>query len=98
MAEQLLNRADIASRLEEMGRKRVPQGVTARILRNPARPERFLERALHHRLVHVVAAALTGLGILIHPPRRKHPLPCPLSARIRVLERSTPGQLDPHST
>src|SRR6266540_4373511 len=73
----------------------MPQRVATRLLWYAARTECLLERALHHRLVHVVAAALTGLGILIHPPRRKDPLPPPLSARIRVLQTERTGQRHP---
>src|SRR6266542_1691478 len=55
----------------------MPQRVATRLLWYAARTECLLERALHHRLVHVVAAALTGLGILIHPPPPERPTATP---------------------
>ena len=40
MPQELLHRPDVVSRLQQMGRNGVPQGVAARSLSDPARPDR----------------------------------------------------------
>ena len=69
--------------------------MAAGLLGNPARPQRLFESALHHGLMKVVPAPLTARAILVHPPRWKHPLPTPLSARIRVFGTERTGERNP---
>src|SRR5206468_1488652 len=87
VAQKLLNRADIVPRLEQMRRKRVPQGMTARILGNPARPERFLERALHHRLVQMMSASLRSNSLLLLSAGGSYGLLGPRAQLLGILEQ-----------
>src|SRR5712671_942540 len=51
MAEQLLHGANIVARLQQVGRKRVAERMTAGGLRNARGSHGLLERALHDGLV-----------------------------------------------
>src|SRR5207244_11777060 len=53
------------------------------------------ECALHDGLVEMMAAALAGNSLDVEPSGRKHPLPGPLAAGVRILASQRPRQLDP---
>jgi hypothetical protein len=94
MAQELLNRADIVTDLEQVGRKGVPQGVTMRRLGNTTRADGLPKCSLDDGLVEVVSPTLADDRVDIEPGRRKHPLPPPLSAGHRVLGGQRSRELD----
>ena len=49
LSEQLLHGADVVAILQQVGRKAVPQGVTARRRRKPGFPHGPLDSALRHK-------------------------------------------------
>ena len=57
MPEQLLDRADVISPFEQMGRKRVAQAVARRWLCNPTCSDSRTERTLDRCRMQVIAAA-----------------------------------------
>jgi hypothetical protein len=82
--EQLLNRANISTRVQQMRRKTVAQRMTACALRDPRLIDRTLEPALHCRLAQVMPPP-HSLRIDHHPRRRKHVPPVPILVGPRVL-------------
>ena len=65
VTQQLLHGANVVTRLEQVCRKRVAQRVTTGRFGDATHPQGFLEGALYHRLVQMVATPLTGRPILI---------------------------------
>ena len=85
MTKKLLDGSDVAIVLEQVGGKRVPQGVTRRRLGDAGVAHGVFDRALQDGLMEVMPAALAGLAVDIEPSGGKHPLPGPLAAGIRIL-------------
>ena len=56
MTEQLLDGADVVTVLEQVGRERVPERVTARMLRDPGTEHGLPDGALEDGFVQVVPA------------------------------------------
>lgn len=71
VAHQLLYRADVVTRLQQVGGKAVPQGVRRRSLANTGRPYRLLERPLEPRRVDVMLCNRRG-GMRRMPRIRRH--------------------------
>ena len=63
MTEQLLNRPDVVTILQQVRRERVAEGVAARRLRDARPADRVLDRALQDGLVEVVPSVLPGHAI-----------------------------------
>ena len=61
--EEFLDGPDIITILQKMGSKTVPKSMTARRFRDPASPDRVLDRVLQVSLGHVVPASLPAPGI-----------------------------------
>lgn len=59
MAQQLLDGADVLAPLQQVGGKRVPEGVAAGLLGYPSLGDGSLHRLLHHARVQMVAALVT---------------------------------------
>ena len=85
VAEQLLDRADVVTVLEQMGRERVPESVASGGLRDPRAQDGFPHRALQDRLVQVMPPPLPGLGVYVDARGGEHPLPSPLATGVRIL-------------
>src|SRR5215831_4039275 len=71
------------------------QRVTARALGDARVAHGVLDRSLHDRLVQVMSTALAGRPVDVESRGRKHPLPGPLAARVRILPCQRPRKLDP---
>ena len=87
MAEQLLHGADVVAALEQMGREAVAQRVAARALGEPRLAHRARHRALHGRLVEMMAALDAGRRVAVARGRREDPLPGPRARCARKLAR-----------
>src|SRR5205814_10368762 len=82
--EQLLHRANVRARLEQMRCERMPQRMARRTFVNASTRERHAKRTLHHRLVEVVSAPHTG-RIREPTSRRAHILPAPVKVNAPIL-------------
>ena len=76
--------SDIAVVLEQVGGEGVAQRVTCRALGDSRVAHGVLDGALHDGLVKVMATALAGRSVEVEASSRKHPLPGPLAAGVRV--------------
>jgi len=85
VTQQFLDRPDVVSVFEEMGREIMPQGMACGVLLDVGQPCRFLHGTLKDGFVEVVPMPGPGFGILVLPMRRKNPLPSPSAVCIRVL-------------
>jgi len=88
VTEQFLHGPDVVVVLQQVRGERMTQGVARRSLRDARPPHRVLHGALKHGLVQVMPAALARLPVDVDARGRKHPLPRPLAAGVRIL----PGQ------
>src|SRR6266545_6900268 len=95
MAEQLLHRADVVALFQQVGGKRVAEGVASRRLGNPGAADGIRHRALENGFVKVVTTALSGEAVHVHARGGEDPLPAPVPAGVRVLPRQCIGQLNP---
>ena len=95
VAEELLDGADVFAVLEQVGRKRVAQGVAADLLGDPGGLDGELHGALSGGLVEVVASPMAGFGIDVGSLRGEDPLPAPLAAREGVFAVDGVWELDP---
>lgn len=84
VTQQLRNRSNVATALQEMRRERVPEGMTRRPLGDLRSPD----RALEHGLVQVVPAPLSCLRVAVSLPR-------PVPPRGRQLPRERLRQRHP---
>src|SRR3989441_13184475 len=75
--------------------ERVTKGGARRSLRDARPPHRLLHSALKHGFVQVMPAALARLPVDVDTRGRKHPLPRPLAAGVRVLPGQRPRELHP---
>src|SRR2546425_9134725 len=75
--------------------KRMTKGVARRAVRVARPPHRLLHSALKHGFVQVMPAALARLPVDVDTRGRKHPLPRPLAAGVRVLSGQRPRELHP---
>jgi hypothetical protein len=91
MAEELLNRSDVVSIEQKVGREAVTKRVAGGVLGDPGISYRVVEGPLYASLVHVVAAFLSRFPIRIEGRRRKDELPVPLRGCIDVLPRQSVG-------
>ena len=100
MPQQLLHRANVVTRLQQMRGKRVAQHMGANRLGNPSTACRIAHSALHRGGQHMVPALeqLSGTCIwarvLRAHRRRKHPLPGPAAVGLGVLHGQRMGQID----
>ena len=90
MTKKFLDGSDVAIVLEEVGGKRVPQGVTSRRLGDAGVSHGVFDRPLQDGFVKVMTAALASLAVDVEPGGGKHPLPGPLAAGIRILASQRP--------
>ena len=81
MTKKLLDRADVVTRIEEMGGERMPECVTADVLDQTGRAHSFLSGPLQDRFVGMVAAFLARSSVLPSIFLRKDPLPTPVGGR-----------------
>src|SRR5580698_10865591 len=78
MAQQFLNRADVASRFQQVSRETMSKRMTASGLQYPSAAYRSLNRPLHHLFVHMVTNGATRIWILAVRVGREEVLPTPL--------------------
>ncbi len=86
VTEQLLDGPDVVTRLQQVGRKRMPKRVAAGGFTDATRRDRGVDGALQGRLVHVMAQATLGMWLDVGALRRNYPSPNPLRGRVRVLD------------
>jgi hypothetical protein len=98
VAKKLLDGADIVALLQQVGGKRVTEGVARRRLGDPGGTDRILHRPLEHGFVEVAAAPLAGHGLYVETRGGEGPLPAPFAAGVRVLALERTGQFDPAGT
>ena len=87
VAEKLLDGPDIPVILEQVSREGVTQRVSGRAHRDPCTPHGVLDGPLHDRLVQMMPSPLACHSVDVVARGRKHPLPGPLAARVRILSR-----------
>src|SRR5690606_11346643 len=95
VAEQGLDRADVAAVFEQVGREGVAEAVTGGALRDAGGEDRAADGALQDGLVEVMAAELAGDAIAVEAGRGEDPLPGPIAAGGGELSRQGVGELDP---
>src|SRR5262245_26249961 len=95
VAQELLHRANVVARLEEVGGKGMPESMATGRLWYTRLSEGVLEHALNQRFVQMMTPALASRHVLVDPGGRKAPLPGPLSARIGILHIERARQLHP---
>lgn len=83
--QQLLDRPDVVSVLEQVGGERVTECVAGDTLFDVGQRRRFFDCTLKDGFVQVVPTPNSGFGIRIVPMRGKYPLPSPSAVCIRVL-------------
>ena len=93
--KERLDRTNVTTRLEEVSRKRVAEGVAGGPLGNAGRQHGSADGLLDHGLVQVVPASLPRFAVLVEPGGGEHPLPGPRAAGGWELSRQRAGQLDP---
>jgi hypothetical protein len=84
VAQQFLDGPDVVAGFQQVCGERMPQGVTARRLRNPGCAEGDGERTLDRGLMQVMAPTPAGERVSIEASGREDPLPGPLALRVRV--------------
>lgn len=95
VAEQFLNRADVAAVFEQVGGEGMPEGVTSRALRNAGGQDRSAYSLLGDPLVQVVSALLSRFAFNVGTRGWKDPLAGPLAPGGDQLPRKRVGKLDP---
>ena len=85
VTQQLLDRPDVVSVLEQVGGERVTECVAGAMLFDAGQSHCFFHGALKDGFVQMVPTPNSGFGIQIVPMRGKHPLPSPCVVCIRVL-------------
>lgn len=95
VAQQFLNRPNITTRLEKVGRETVPKSVAACRRRDAGFANRQLHRALDGFLVNMVANRLTGEHVVAIKGGGKDLVPSPLLREIRIF---TPLRFDAGAT
>jgi len=88
VAQELLDRADVVTALQQVRRERMAQGVGARHFGDPSSANRRAHGALDDSFVQMVTAALAGLAIDVGAGGGEDPLPGPLTRGGRVLARN----------
>ena len=73
--QQLLNRPDVVPGLQQMGRKRMPQGMGGDALGDLRLTSGRLDGTLNDRFVEMVPALLVRLRVPVPPGCWKNPLP-----------------------
>ena len=81
MAEELLDGANVVTRLEQVGREAVTKAVAGCALGDAGFEQSGVERSLHHGFVEVVAPQLAGVAVTVVPRGREYPLPRPRFGR-----------------
>ena len=94
MTQKLLQRADVATVLEQMGRGAVAKGVAARRLRDLRLPDGALDGTLERGFAQVVAPHDSAAGVSRTPLLGKDILPAPVPIRPPVLPRQGGRQVD----
>lgn len=79
--EQLLDGADVAALLEEMGGEGVAKSMTGGPVRDSRREDGSSHGLLEDGLVQMVPSVLSALLVNVEARGRKDPLPGPLPAR-----------------
>ena len=85
VSQQLLDRPDVVSVLEQMGGERVAECVAGDTFFDARQIRRFFDSALKNGFVQMVTTSNSGFGIQILPMRGKYPSPSPCVVCIRVL-------------
>ena len=91
VAQQLLDRPDVGTVLQQMGGEGVAEGVAAGALGDARTAYRGLHRALQDGFVQVMPAALARLAVQVGTRGGEDPLPAPLAAGPRILPGQGPG-------
>ena len=91
VAQQLLDRADVAARLEQVGRERVTKRVRAHALGEARRPRGHRDRPLYRALVQMEAGGCTVFRVFAYSRSGKHKMPRPLGGGIRILSMESLG-------
>ena len=79
MTQQLLDGANVATRLEKVCREAMPERMTTRRLGDARLAHRELHRALRSFLMHMVSNEFTGKRAYAKRARREYKLPTPLN-------------------
>jgi hypothetical protein len=91
VAEELLDRADVVTALEQVRGEGVAQRVAGRVLGDAGALDGVLDGALDDRWVDVMAALAARAAVGPAPLLREYPLPAPLEGGARVLGASESG-------
>jgi hypothetical protein len=75
VAQEFLDRADVVAAFEQVSREAVTEAVAGRALRNASVSRGDADRALHDRLMKMMAPPLAGRLVDVGSGGRKHPLP-----------------------
>jgi hypothetical protein len=94
VAEQLLDRADIVTRFQQMRRERMAQCVRRREFGDAGIAHRLAHRALERLVAQVMAAHIAAARIGRDPLGGEHVLPTPLARGHRILARERVRQPD----
>ena len=94
VSEELLDRANIVPLLEQVGRERVAEGVTADPAGDAELDDGRAEGSLDDGLVQVMAALDLRAGVDAHVLAREDELPAPVALGARVLPGDGVGQED----
>ena len=94
MPQQFLDRPDVVPALEQVGRKRVAQGVATHGFRESGLHRCGAHGFLDSALVKVVTHESARRFVPEDTSGREHPLPRPLPRGVRVLGRQRAGQSD----
>src|SRR5262245_55077370 len=95
VAQEFLHGADIVTVFEQVRGEGVAERVAGGPLGDAGGHHRVLHRTLEDRFMQMMATTLAG--DLVHVGARgwKDPLPSPLTARVRILPREGPRQVNP---
>ena len=91
MSEELLDGTDVVAFLQQVGGKRVTEGMTRGRLGNSGGADGILDSPLEDRFVKVMAAPLAGGAVHLEARGREDPLPSPVSAGARILAQERAG-------
>lgn len=93
MPEKLLDRSDVVSTLEKMGRERVSQCMALRLLDNASITHSRLHCFLDYRFINMIAPLLAGPPILPSILLRKHELLLPFPGGVWIVPNKVMRQL-----
>ena len=92
MAEEFLNGADIVTGFEQVGGKRMPEGMAGNVFIQPSTAGGLFDGFLQGTGGHVVSAQVTAARINGQPGRKENKLPGPFRAGVRVFSGQGVGE------